>query len=336
VRTISSSLEAAQKSTAATPYIHIEIGGTDYSSRLLQIEHHEEAYRERAVVVLRNNDSVLSDIDLRGEYFEIGYGHDTSLGKEYKDTAGLWVKSQQIVSLEGQLVCVLQCEGMWSLLRELRIMIVGDPPYFTISYDKTKTIYELLELVFGAANFDLEALGDQDDGIISAFKPVLSINMIPFENCATVLYRLIYMTKCYLRAKVGKKFKIIYPQESDSIDEKYYSNKAHYFNEYVEKHNLVVPNKINVFCNQGVDGSWENLITGEAVDEDAIEAYEGQEILHCQIAADITNQADADNRAAAIMTRIKAEELAGRLVIPHDCRVELYDRVAIYDARRSA
>lgn len=335
MRTISSSLEAAQKSTAATPYIHIEIGGTDYSSRLLQIEHHEEAYRERAVVVLRNNDSVLSDKDLVGEYFEIGYGHDTSLGKEYSDTAGLWVKSQQIVSLEGQLVCVLQCEGMWTLLREIRVMIEGKPPYFDLPYDKTHTVYELLELIISDAGFTLEALGDQDDGIINNFKPFFSINRIPFENPATALYRLIYMTKCYLRAKAAKRFKIIYPQEDDDVDESYYSNKAHYFNEYVEKYNLLVPNTVWVFCNQSDDGTWENLITGVATDEDAIEAY-GREVQHCQIAASITNQTDADNRAAAIMTRIKAEELAGRLVIPHDCRVELYDRVAIYDARRSA
>jgi len=47
----------------------------------------------------------------------------------------------------------------------------------------------------------------------------------------------------------------------------------------------------------------------------------------------ITNQTDANNRAAAILTRIQAEQLAGRLVIPHDARVELYDKVTVHDAR---
>lgn len=332
MRTISSTLETAQRSSSNTPYVRIVIGGNDYSSRLLQLEHHEMAYRERAVVVLRNDDGALTNVDLVGEYFEIGYGFVTGAGNEYSSTPGLWVKSQQFISMEGKLVCVLECEGMWTLLRELRIMIVGDPPYFAISYERTKTIYELLELVLSAAAFGLDSLGSQDDGIIDDFKPVLSINRIPFENCATILYRLIYMTKCYLRAEAGKEFKIVYPQDDDSVDERYYSDKVHFFNEYTEKNNLIVPNKISVFCNQSASGSWENLITGEDEDSESIADY-GYEVVHCQVAADITSQTDADNRAAAIMTRLKSEKLAGRLVIPHDCRVELYDKVRIHDTR---
>lgn len=333
MRSISSTLQDAQEALSHTPYTRVVIDGNDYSSRVLQIEHHEEAYRERATVVLRNNDLALSDVDLVGEYFEIGYGYTTGEGDEYSDTPGLWVKSQQFVSLPGMLICILQCEGMWALLRELRVLIAGSPPTFDVEYNKTHTIYELMELVFGshAASFILEALGAHDDGIINAFKPYLFINRIPFENCAAILYNLIYMTKCYLRAKAGKTFQIVYPQAGDNVDESYYSDQAYYFYEYTEVMNLLVPNRINVFCNY--EPTPENLITGDAVDEAAIAAYEGREILQCQLAADIDNQTDADNRASAIMTRLKAEQLAGRLLIPHDCRVELYDRVAVYDRR---
>ncbi len=44
--------------------------------------------------------------------------------------------------------------------------------------------------------------------------------------------------------------------------------------------------------------------------------------------------ADADLRADAILTRLKSETLAGRLVLPyHDCSVELYDKVKVEDVR---
>lgn len=44
-------------------------------------------------------------------------------------------------------------------------------------------------------------------------------------------------------------------------------------------------------------------------------------------------QLDADNRAAAILARIKAESLSVGLVISHDCRIELYDNIQVTDTR---
>ena len=334
MRAITGTLEAAQKAVSVTPYIRIVIDGDDYSSgiRLKQLEHHEEAYRDRAVIVLRNDDRALDDVAFIGKYFEIGYGCVTDSGNEYSNTPGLWVKSHQLISYEGESACLLQCEGMWMLLRELRVMIIGDPPYWTSRYDKTHTVYQLIDLLVQTAGYTLDALGDQDDGIINNFLPVLDINRFPFENAAAVLYRLIYMTKCYLRMEADKQVKIIYPQTTDAVKETYYSDRGHYFLEYVEKKNLLVPNEIDVYCNQSPDGSWENVIVGEAEDAAAKEDY-GITVLHPYVAASINSQTAADNRAAAILTRLKAEILAGRLVVPHDCRVELYDKVAVYDSR---
>lgn len=330
MRSISGTLEAAQKAASSTPYIRIRIGGHSYSSRLLQLEHREEAYRDSATIVLRNNDRALDDVDFIGEYFEIGYGHKTGAGNEYSNAPGLWVKSQQFLSMQGVLTCMLQCQGMWGLLGEMRVMIGGDPPAYDITYDRTHTVYELIEAVLAAVDFDVSLV--ESDGIIDSFKPLFNINELPYETAAAVLYRLISMTKCYLRPKSSKAFEIVYPQESDSRDEVYYSDKGHYFFENIESVNLLVPNSIVVFCNQGEDGSWESLITGIAKDDDAIAAY-GYEIIECHQAANINNQSDANARASAILTRLNAEVLAGRLLVPHDARVELYDRVAVYDSR---
>jgi len=80
------------------------------------------------------------------------------------------------------------------------------------------------------------------------------------------------------------------------------------------------------------------LIVGTSRDPDQFtgETYSGEyhEVVDVFEAGSINNQTDADTRAAVILTRIKAELLSGKLVLPfHDCRTELYDNVRIYDTR---
>lgn len=344
MRTLSSTLLAAQSAASASPYIRIYINSTDYSSRLLALEHHEEAYRDRATIVLQNDDLALNDVDLLGEQFEIGYGHTTSGGDEYvgdgdseDGVAPLWVKSQEFVSAPGQLVCVLYCEGMWMRLRELRIMtnVTGSAPTYNNEFDGTTyTVEGLIELVMTAMGWTWTTVTNSD-GIIDVFKPVFSVNQLPYETGATILYRLISMTKSYLRAKHDTTFEAVYPQTADSVAETYYSDQAHYFLDYAEQVNLLVPNSIITLCNQDPSGEWNTtaypLVTGTA--EDATEIAKYTEVIQPFIIGSITNQADADNRAVAILSRLKAETLAGRLVIKHDHRVELYDRVSIQDDR---
>ena len=129
---------------------------------------------------------------------------------------------------------------------------------------------------------------------------------------------------------------MVYPVAGDSTDETYYSNQADWFVEYVEKPSLLLPNSIVVLCNRDPNtGGWNTtdypLVVGTASDTAEIAMY--GELVQVYIDGSITLQADADNRVAAILARLKAEILAGRLIIPHDARVELYDKVDIVDNR---
>jgi len=145
------------------------------------------------------------------------------------------------------------------------------------------------------------------------------------------------MTKSYIRQVEGSAFEIVFPQEDDDIDETYYSNISPQFREYREKKNLLVPNFIAVFCNQDLlTGDWNTpehpIITGTYQDDESIADY--GKVTEYNIAPFIDNQTDADNRAEAILSRYRAETKSGKLVLPfHDCRVEMYDRVSIYDLR---
>jgi hypothetical protein len=176
----------------------------------------------------------------------------------------------------------------------------------------------------------------QNDGIINSFSPIFTINPMDFENLAGIIYRLIQMTKSFLRESEGLTFEIVYPQSSDTYNETYYSFQAPYFKEYTEKSNLLIPNSIVVFCNVGDDGNYspDTMITGTAKDTDSINFYE-EEVIEYHLAPFISTLGDANNRASAILQRYKYEVLAGRLVLPfHDCRVELYDRIQVVDSRK--
>ena len=343
--TITQALIDTQSTSGRVPYIKIFINSIDYSSRLSYIEHHEETYRERAIIGLSNRDNLLDGLDIDGEEFEIGYGYDSSAEPggsttDKVDTATLWVKSHQIISIQGERIFQIYAEGMWMRLREQKIIAgvtgaqdgsdLDGKPYGRI-FNRTHTVWELMELIIdGAMEWNL--IIAPSDGIINTFRPVFQINGVPFENAAALLYKLIWMTKEYLRPKAGKNFQCIYPQTSDAVDETYHSNKAHYFTEFVEKTILLIPNSIVVLCNQDpVTGEWDKLIVGAAKDDVQIAKY--TEIVEPFLAGSITNQDDANRRAAAILTRLKSEILANRLVVPHDSQVELYDKVEIQDAR---
>lgn len=343
--TITQALIDTQGDASRTPYIKIYINSVDYSSRLLYLEHHEEAYRDRAIIGLSNRDGTLDGVDMDGKEFEIGYGYDSSgnggTTTDKVDTATLWVKSHQIISVMGERIYQIYAEGQWMRLREQRVIagitgVANQAAPYSNTFNATHTVYGLFELILeGGMGWTLNAFAGVQDGLINSFRPVFEINQMPYENAAALLYRLIWMTRCYLRAKNSKAWDLVYPQTSDAVDETYYSDKAHWFTEYAEKTILLIPNSIVVLCNQDPNNEWDTdaypLIVGTATDATHIAKY--AEIVQVFIAGNIRNQNDANARAAAILTRLKSEILAGRLVIPHDARVELYDKVSVVDTR---
>lgn len=211
-------------------------------------------------------------------------------------------------------------------------------PYSNI-FNATHTVEEIIKLIIEGLGWTWTAVGsaayNASDGIIDVFKPVFAINQMGYENAAALLYRLIWMTKHYLRPKAGKVMESVYPQTTDGVDETYYSFTANWFWEYAEKTILLIPNSIAVFCNQDPNGLWGTdsypLIVG--TDSDVAQIAKYAEIVQPFVVASINNKPDADNRAAAILSKFKSEILGGRLVAPHDCQVELYDKVEIKDSR---
>ena len=176
------------------------------------------------------------------------------------------------------------------------------------------------------------------DGIVDVYKPFMVFNVEQIESVGELLYRLLATTKSYLRVRANHVFDIIYPQTGDSVDRTWYSYQIPYFNEYLEKINVLIPNTINVLCNKTTpasDPNWQTdtttIIVGTATDSAQVEKY--GEILDVYTEPLINNQADANNLAGAILTRIQAEMMAGQLLIPHDAGLELHDGLSVVDTR---
>lgn len=355
MRTISTELQTAQDAASNEPYIKLFITGPwettgtvsyNYSSnrgRLKQLEHYEGMWDSYATIILDNSDGQVVE-DLTGYWVEIGYGYKTTLGYDSSPTSRLWVKSQLELSAEGQRYTVLELVGVWRMLAE-QLLRTGDPPFYIRTenpetgntyYSEGMSAYGLIEAILAEVSttdyvFELLPL-DEDDGIIDTFVPKFEINTLAtFEDALTLVRRLMDMTKSYLRAEADLKFRIIYPQEDDVEDVTYYSYQNHYFYESLERRNLVIPNHIIVFANAGDDGLWTDIITAEAMDEDQIEKY--RDITEIHLAPTIDDQDDAYNRAVAILTKQQAGLISGRLIAPHDCRLQLYDKVNKGDNR---
>ncbi len=363
-RTLSAALNTEMIAASNKPYIKVEINSIQYFPKLLILRHHEEPYRDFATIVLDNHDRAFDSLNLKGQYFEIAYGHETgnnvadSTGSddptasygdadvnEFSYTPGLWVKSQQIVTGGDISVCQLYCEGIWMFLRELKILLSiadaegGDKvaPYWKAAYDgTTATIYDIIEdIIETAFGFTLDALSE-DDGIIDSFQPTLELNNAPYETAASVLYeRLLLMTKSYLRWRAHKRAYVVYPQDSDSVDWTLFSDKAPYFYSYQETKNLTVPNTVAVYGNDtgATENAWPNIIVKTAVDTTAKAEYGGIEVTRAFIDGSLITDADVQDRADALLTRQLAEEAPGNGVMPHHHGIEMYDRVEVKDSR---
>ena len=210
MRTNSATILAAQKSATATPYIYLYFtdGSTSYTytttdspNRVKSVKHTEEPYNGYAVIVLSN---VAKDLpDLRGFMCQIGYGYSADYTGGVVEP--LWVKRQFFSSRPGSLDCLLYLEDAWAVLREMEdigSLLGGSPPYYEVDYSGTSfKIYDIIKDTVEAAGFDIEDLGVHDDGIINALEPLFVVNSAPFEPAQSVIYRLLNMTKCFMRIK---------------------------------------------------------------------------------------------------------------------------------------
>lgn len=328
-----------------------------------------------ATIILDNSDLAVPKISptskgLVGYWVDLYWGRNTASGLKVANTPmqRLWVVSQDSISAPNEKYVILELWDVWQLMRNEPINLGTSPQWQADNDNIAKpgslftgmTIYEILGYaisnfgsVFTGYTWTLDALGTQDDGIISALVPVTpdTLDSILYPNrnnssgqsFASFICDIMAATHCYLRARDGLAFKVVYPQESDAPDETYYalsSDGGHVFYEAHDKYTVLIPNMVQVYGDpQEDDYSWDAV--GNAYDPTAGEwtgsNYTGIFGRMPRYYADprVATNTDADNLSATLLAHAISQTQSGRLTIPHDARVEMYDFVTAFDTRGS-
>lgn len=354
------------------PYVGLEFHSKDdtlepidYSDRHRGIEHHEMIYNGYATILLRNDDHLVED--LIGWWVEIEYGDyffdddKVITGHGSKRTARLWVESQNDISFPGAKFIVLELHDIWKLLdKPLIIEYVNDLAPYHYAEIENATPWELLIMTLIPAGFGLTAEGDDGIiydlrlskfiinghywGIVAGTTSVSEDYKGKYESFKDIILRVLSYTYSYIRAGAVEVdvpvLTLVYPPPAKGErepDETYYSYKAPWFNEFVYRENIVSPNKVYTYCDYNFDEGVFNepLLVGIAQDEDSIEKYAQSDgtVKYIEWCPGITDQENADSVAQAILSRQIIASRGGRLIIPHDIRVEIFDLVEVYDTR---
>jgi hypothetical protein len=352
MRILGATLESAQQLPNRNPYIQAYfVHGTDHPTyhngklpvvngitspyHLLSVDHTESPYSTTATLYIHNPTRDVPD--LRGYSVSMGYGDYTIpfSTADYAVTPLMWVKHQQTVTSAGQCYEVLQCEGIWEYLAEQLQVTIGSAPDYQTTWNATDTVYVIMDDILTAYSLGLETL-TVDDSIINTYKPIFTINTNPMEYADQIIRRLISMTKCYLRPTSINSFDVLYPQSGDTVQEAYNNATVTYpYYEFQLVNSLLIPNSVVCIAKGDLDANgnfkgWTlgTMITSaEAVDSGEVSKY--VKVQRVEFAPLITTQGDADLRAEAVLAKARSEMSAGKLIAPHDARVELYDKIGV-------
>ena len=373
------------------------------TNRLEHVQHIEEPQNDSGVIMISNNNKSVPS-DLTGYLVHLGWGLNTSSGIKNNEAAGavapaLWVLKQSDISgaIKGQrpeLYTIFELRGVWQAILNAQPIRLGSDPYFwsdispaflgvgvnNIPELANKTVYGCLEYLIETSlseqtglAFYLDALGDQDDGLIN---DTAVVNPFPsngfsllkrddvveeFGTYGDFIGKLLALTNCRLRTEPSLTFKVIYPQDSDAVDETYYSSAASGHPFYEVNHSRIaersagtpLPNHIQIWGGED-ETTGLPLYSGNWFDSDhfttapttftpaAIQAAYTGDFMPVTFEGDEENEtwdktlvsnAQCTAKAESLGVQMKANALGTRVIIPMDARVELFDRVKTVDTR---
>lgn len=331
-----------------------------YGDRILGIDHREECSETEnhtggwAVITLNNP---ANDIpDLKGYWVEIGHGHNTGTVAipvyEYCSYPRQWVKKQTYIRYRGQYIVILELEDFWARMGEIPI---HQDTWFAPDYYNhfiNQTVMDLLRtFITLETSHDLTSVHynayvtlEESDGIIDVFCPKFFVNEQEgeYETLLQVVTRLIEKTACYIVLRPTNKILVVYPGSSTTPDITYYRDTSPQYTGFIERTELVRPNRIRVF-GKAIEtyeytDDWGNdhysyeydkntFITGTYDNTTETDRYE--DVFEFIQEPSVPTQVIADQLAEVRGSHRQPTDVAGRVTVRHDCRVELYDRIAV-------
>jgi len=338
MRTLSSTLESAQKAITLNPLYKIVLtkDGTTYTydkTRILPSPHDEELYSHRAEIVLNNHDDEFDEKDLKGFKGVISYGIVTSAGEEYSATAPLWVIDQQFDSAPNKLNCTLILRGAFDLMADDQAC----QSYIPDDDDETP-VKDLIDSIAGATldcfahckAFDVVWDTGYDD-LADTYKPKGGFRVYVGGNRLAAIRRLLDYTSNVARWEDDGKIHILKPVTSgETYDYEYSLEKAdHKFFSKAYKNTLVIPNRVYVISYEDDDPQYLGVAS---TSDYASLPDEVKKIQYVQMKLESNDQ--ADNIAEALIAKAEMGSSRGQAATPLNVGAEVFDYVKVTDSRQ--
>ena len=300
-------------------------------SRVLSIVHKEEgSYSQTAELILHNRDGLLTSLDFKGKKGVLSYGLLTLEDEEYKDTAPLWVISQQFESAPGELVCRLELVGIPNLMAEDK----ASTSYIPLATD-TKTVKILLSEIITAtlACYShckaYQVVFDSEDSLINTFCPKDSFRIYTNGSRLAAIRRLLDWTKCVMRAEADGKLHIFQPTTTGTdYDYQYALTTGHTFFSKALRNRLVIPNYVVVKSETDDDPQYE----GYAQDTPSVTAIGEIREYHTTT---LISSAQATEIATAVLSKYQLWAEVGSAEVPMNMFAQVFDYVKVTDEREN-
>jgi hypothetical protein len=127
MRTITSTLETAQRAKARIPYCYVEYydgsAWVDITSDVLECRKVEEVYGGHVDVILDNSSETYNTFSEEGKELRVHWGLVTSEGNEKSQAPSTWIDTWSWRSYPGKSVLILKAIGCWEKLSRWRVGI---------------------------------------------------------------------------------------------------------------------------------------------------------------------------------------------------------------------
>jgi len=333
MRELPPELKAAQEAMVIDPLVKIVLthGASSYTydrDRILDRNHPEEPYSQKATVVLDNSDGALTNLALQGYKGVISYGAITGAGEEYSACAPLWVIGQQLESSPGKLDCTLELIGIMNLMAEDK----ASAKYMPDETD-TKTVKTLINEILGAtlacySHCDAVQVKWETgyDTLADTYKPKDTFRIYAGGSRLAAFRRLLDYTGNVARAEADGKVHIFKPITSGVVyDSEYSLESGHTFFSKAYRKRVVIPGYIVVKSQPDDVPQYSGFAKDPGYD--ALPAkLKKQDFKQMRLES---SDPQANDIAAAILSKHQLWSEMGAADVPMNVGAEVFDYVKV-------
>ncbi len=303
------------------------------SPALVSLDHYEEAYSNRATIVLAAGSVLRPDVVTLSPEQYLGLPILISYG--YYDTDGafvgsidhgpLYVASWSVLSEEGIVLLTFNCVSWWDFLEGSAMWRdpeanLEPPP---LVWPRTTTI---LDIVKSRIEPRAAVFLDEDDGVIATYAPYVEAQQ--GDSVLAFVRNMMSMTECAIRIRPDG-YHIVRPRVRQPPHYTY-SSGGHPFYKASQSNRLIIPNVVYAVEQPHAIGSKVKHV-GTA--EDTVSLSKLGIIATFIVDSSIKSTAEASNRAGAWMKRMQMKQWTGTLRVPMNPAQEMYDVVEVSDWR---